>query len=433
MTALPWIAAALIGSTTVFLLWRGAIVLAVLLIGSHFLGWVDPASLEIAGWFDVHAAIMVIVAIAIAFGLARGIVRDSHFGLPMSILAGLWLMSLLAPVLRGESTLWLALNASKEFMTLFAYFAVVLYLRGERDLRMAWTVILLLGTYYCVIEIVAQFFGESLIRHMAVDHRQDVFGLWKLYLRFWPVILVLLFHAIFEYCQGRRSALLPLLLGIAGLLLTFFRSYLLAALAVIGLLLLLVRAARQSPRAVTELGVVAAFGVGVAILLAGQALMDAGDSFMFSGLRELREQSGGALAGRRAYAEMLLGLTTERPWFGFGFIERDAAVVQSLDLPVFAGASLGFIDAGWADVLVKFGYVGGALLVLTYLWIFKRALTLARRTESPLVRTRALTAAALVLVYLIVLPVHAPLTHSFGLLPLALVLGIVDGEARRAS
>jgi hypothetical protein len=161
--------------------------------------------------------------------------------------------------------------------------------------------------------------------------------------------------------------------------------------------------------------------------------MDASDSFMFSGLRELQDQSGGALAGRRAYSEMLFDLTSQRPLFGFGFIQRDSALVHSLSLPAFAGASLGFVDAGWADVLVKFGYVGGALLVLVYLWIFKRALALAGHTESPLVRTRALTAAALVLVYIIVLPVHAPLTHSFGVLPLALVLGIVDGEARRVS
>jgi hypothetical protein len=433
VNALPWIAAALVGSTTVFLVWRGAVVLALLLVASQFLGWVDPSQLEIAGAFDVHAAIMIIVAVALAFGLTRGVVRDSHFGTPMAILAALWLMSLLAPVLRQESTLWLAINASKEFMTLFAYFAVVSFLRSERDLRHGWAAIILVGMYYCVIEVIAQFLGPALIDRMAVDYRRDAFGLWKLYLGFWPVILVMLFHSVFEYCQGRRAALLPLLLGIAGLLLTFFRSYLLATLLVIVILLMLVRAARQSPRAITELTVICVFGVGVALLLAGEAFLDASDSFMFSGVRELREQTGGALGGRRAYTEMLFNLTSQRPLFGFGFVERDSALVQSLLLPMFAGASLGFIDAGWADVVVKFGYVGGALLLLTYLWIFKRALSLARRTESAVVRVRALTAAALVLVYIIVLPVHAPLTHSFGLLPLALVLGIVDGEARRES
>jgi hypothetical protein len=413
--------------------WRGAIVLAILLLASQFLGWVNPNSLAIAGAFDVHAGIMLIVMVAIAFGLVRGFPGGTRFAAPMTVLAGLWLMSMLAPVLRGESSLWLAVNASKEFMTLFAYFAVVLYLRSERDLRLGWTAILLLGTYYCAIEIIVQFFGLSLIQHMEVDHRQDAFGLWKVYLGFWPVILVLLIHSIFSYCQGRRAALVPLLLGLAGLLLTFFRSYLLATIAVVGLLLLLVRAARQSPRAVGELGIAAAVAVGLAILLAGQAFLEASDSFALSGLRELSDQSGGALAGRRAYAELLFNLTLQRPMFGFGFIERDSALFQSLSLPIASGATLGFVDAGWADALVKFGYVGGALLLLTYLWIFKRALAIARRTESSLVRTRALTAATLVLVYIIVLPVHAPLTHSFGLLPLALVLGIVDGEARRQS
>lgn len=432
MSALPWIAAALIGSSTVFLVWRGAIVFALLLLATGFLGWVDPHNLQIAGAFDVHAAIMVIVAIAIAFGLTRGVVRGTRFGAPMTVLACLWLLGLLMPVLRGESTLWLAINASKEFMVLFAYFAVVLFMRSQRDLRLGWTAILLVGGYYCVIELLAQFMGLSLIRHMAVDHRPDMFGLWKLYLGFWPVILVLLFYSVFEYCQGKRAALLPMLLGLAGLLLTFFRSYLLAAVVVIGILLLVVRAARQSPRAVTELAVLGVLAVGLAAMLAGQAFINASDSFMLSGLRELRDQTGGSLAGRRAYAEMLLELSSQRPMLGFGFLQRDSSLVQHLSLPVFAGASLGFIDAGWADMLIKFGFVGGIALLLVWIWILKRAFTLARGTDDPVVRTRALTAAALVLVYLMVLPVHAPLTHSFGLLPLALVLGILDGETRNS-
>jgi hypothetical protein len=433
MSALPWIAAALVGSATLFLIWRGTIIFALLLLASQFLGWVDPASLEIAGAFDVHAAIMVIIFIAMAFGLARGMVRHTHFGMPMTLLAALWLGATLMPVLRGESTLWLALNASKEFMVLFAYFGVVLFLRSERDLRTGWMAVLLFAGYYCAIELLAQFMSHSLIDHMAVDYRPDMFGLWKLYLRFWPIILVLLFYSVFQYCQGKRAALLPMLLAITGLLLTFFRSYLLASLVVIGALLLLVRAARQSPRAVTELGILGALAVGLAAMLAGQAFLEASDSFMLSGLRELSEGSGGALAGRRAYSEMLFNLTQQRPLFGFGFIERDAALIRDLDLPVFAGASLGFVDAGWADVLVKFGYLGGAALLLAYLWIFKRAFSLARQTDDDALRARALTAAALVLVYVIVLPVHAPLTHSFGVLPLALVLGMVDGEARNAS
>jgi hypothetical protein len=433
MSALPWIAAAIIGSATVFLLWRGAIVFALLLVATQFLGWVDPASLEIAGAFDVHAAIMVIIFIAIVFGLSRGWVGGTVFGAPMVMLACLWLMATLLPVLRGDSSFWLALNASKEFMVVFAYFGVVLFLRSEGDVRTGWTAILLVAGYYCVIEVIAQFMGRSLMTHMAVDYRQDLFGLWKLYLRFWPVILVLLFFSVFQYCQGRRSSLLPLLLGLGGLLLTFFRSYLLASIAVIAALLLFVPAARRSTRSATELAILGCLATGIALLLAGQSFTDVSDSLMFSGLRELREQSGGALAGRRAYAEMLFDLTQQRPLLGFGFIERDSQLVRSLDLPVFAGASLGFVDVGWADLLVKFGYLGGAALLLVYLWIFKRALSLAKHTDSPEVRARALTAAAMVLVYLIVLPVHSPLTHSFGVLPLALVLGLVDGEARISS
>jgi hypothetical protein len=409
------------------------LVLVLMLIATQFLGWVDPTHLEVAGAFDVHAAIITLVAIAIAFGLARGRVRATHFSAPFMALGAIWFAALLMPVFRHESTLWLALNASKEFMTLFAYFAAVLFLRSERDLRLAWTGLLICGVAYSLTEVAAQFLGQALISHMSIDYRPDEFGLQKLYLRFWPVILVTLLYAVFAYCQGRRSALPLLVIALAGILLTFFRSYLLATLAVVPALLVLVRAARDSRQATLELVTVFVFVVGIALLLAGQDFANASDSFMFSGLRELRDQSGGALAGRRAYAEMLFELASQRPLLGFGFIARDSELVHALALPSFAGSTLGFIDAGWADLLVKFGFLGGGALLSAYLWMFKRALRIARRTGSVEVRIRALTAAALILIYLIVLPVHAPLSNSFGLLPLALVLGILDGEARIAS
>jgi hypothetical protein len=89
---------------------------------------------------------------------------------------------------------------------------------------------------------------------------------------------------------------------------------------------------------------------------------------------------------------------------------------------------LGFLDKGDVDVAVKFGYVGRVILYGASLWVVMILLKLARRNMSPSLTVRALTMGAVVGVFLIVQPVHAPLSYSFGLLPLGIALGLIDRE-----
>ncbi len=432
MSAAVVMSAALIGSAGLMLLLRGAFVLALLVLGSHMLGWVDPMAMQVRGAFDLHAAAAVLIVFAIVGGITRlQALRGAHFRAPMLLLTSLWLLGVLGPTLRGETTLWLALNGSKQFMMLLAYFAAVLFLRNERDVRWAWLFLLGVGIYFCVLELLAQVLGLSLLSRLHFDYRRDSLDLWKVYVEFWPLVLIVLLYGTFQYVQGRRAYFILFLVGLAGLLLTFFRSYLMAALVVVPAVVMLARLKTGSAR--LELGVAAGLSIALVAVIAGSAWQGAADQFLLSAIDELRDQSGGALAGRRAHTAMLSVLATERPILGYGFLDRDAAAIQALGLPSFAGSVLGFVDAGWADVLVKFGYVGGVALYALFVWIGVRALRAARTTRRGDKTARALAAAALIGIFCLVQPVHAPLTYSFGLLPLALLLGIVDVESRLAA
>ena len=140
-----------------------------------------------------------------------------------------------------NSSLFFSLKASKEFMTAFTYFGVFLFLRTERDIEWGWRFLLWLGLYYSGLEILSQVFGEALLKHMTFDYRREAHWFWKVYVSFWPVMLITFLHSFFELTQYARRSHLSLILGLCGILLTFFRSYLLGVLCAIPLCLLLAR------------------------------------------------------------------------------------------------------------------------------------------------------------------------------------------------
>ena len=416
------------------ILWnRGAVLLAILLPASELLGFLDPMTLAIKGAFDIHALVMIIVVIMIAASLGRiGELRHARFFAPFMVLVAFWLCGWIMPVARGESTAWQALEASKEFMMLLAYPAVFLFLRTERESKLAWLLLIGLGAYYCVLEIVVQFAGLALLGKLTYFYRPDDFGLWKLYVQFWSVILYFFLYHFFAYLTHGKLRPGLLMLASLGLFLTFYRSYVLAAVVATPAVLLLARLPLTrmiKAGASAMVGLVAVIGA-TAVLATGQGadVTQIGRALVFSGVEEISNSSGGSLEGRREYGNNLYELADRRPWLGYGFINQESQFAQRLGLPGFAASVLGFVDKGSADIFVKFGYAGGAMVYAAFAWIALRAIGIARRTRTAALSAKALTVAAVILISFIVQVVHAPLSYSFALLPLALALGIVDRE-----
>ncbi len=416
------------------LLWnRGAIVGAIMLPASDFLGAIDPGVLMIKGAFDTFAMIMILLAVAMLASLGRiAELATAVFRKPFAILFTLWAYGLAAPILRGDSSAVLAINASKEFMMIMAYPAIFLFIRSGRDVSVAWGALAVLGVYYCVLEILAQIGGTSFMRILSYYYYPDDFGLWKLYVQYWPVILIFLLSSVFEYVMRGRLSWVSTLLGGVGLLLTFYRSYLLATVLAIpaSLLWARVRFGRMLVAGTAIVGglMLAFTAVSIASGYHGSSAAAVGDDLVLSGIRELRDGSGGSLAGRNAHASELLQLAGAHPLVGYGFVKQEAKLIQKLDLETFAGGMLGFVDKGNADVMVKFGYLGGGALYGAFIWIAVIAIKTARKDTQSVNAVHLLTIATLALIFLLVQPVHAPCTYGFALLPFAIALGIVDRE-----
>jgi len=413
---------------------RGALVIAMLIPASDFLGWIDPAVISIKGVFDTFAMIMIFVGLGLLLSVGRwSEIKYAGFRWPFFFMLLLCLYGLFAPVLRGDSTLALAINATKEFMVILAYPAVFIFLKTDREVRLGWKALVALGAYYCVMELLAQFGGVTFMHATSYYYRPDDFGLWKLYVQYWPVILVFLLSAIYSSVFERRMAWISVLIGGAGLFLTFYRSYLIATFAAIPLVAMMSR---------VKLGRIAVTGTALGIVVLGvlglvsassagegKGLAAVSDDLVLSSFRELADGSGSSLAGRKRHSTELMKLANAHPLIGYGFVKQEAALIQKLHLATFAGGMLGFVDKGDADVLVKFGYIGGAVLYGLFLWIMIAAVMRIRRSSSTTESVHLLVIATLAPIFLMVQPVHAPCTYGFALLPMFIAMALVDREA----
>jgi hypothetical protein len=151
------------------------------------------------------------------------------------------------------------------------------------------------------------------------------------------------------------------------------------------------------------------------------------DLFVMSGLAEMQTQKGGAIEGREVFAQDRRMILQQSLYSGYGFIDKDSKAGRRYQEHMI-GDMLGFIDKGDVDTALKFGAVGRALLYAIFAYVAWALIRLANQRLHPTLSGRCLALAATIVVFLVVQPFHAPLTYSFGLLPLGIALGLIERE-----
>lgn len=412
---------------------RAALILVIAVLGSSCFGLLDPMNFAVKGLFDNFLLFVLLFVVLSVISLRElGGLKHGIFVWLVWLYLLLWAFGVLLPVIKGYSGLFFALKASKEFLMILAYFAVFLFIRSQQEVEQAWRFIFIWSAIYSCIELATQLLGASMWNLLTYALRPEPPFFWKIYPPFWIVILVTFLHLYYELALGVKGRIALLGLAFVGLILTFFRSYLLATLVVVPALLFL---AKQG--VVKTMIRISAFVAGslicivlVSIMLGGglSAVEKLADDFVFSAIRELQDQTGGSLAGRAVFAEEREKILEKSPYIGFGFIEKQSEFGRSVSKHL-TGDMLGFIDKGDVDLKLKFGSVGFYFLLLVYVFFIGKAILLVRRGSiSQLLKVRVLTVVSLMTIYLLVLPVHAALTHGFAILPLFICLALVDRQ-----
>lgn len=416
----------------VTLLNRAGYVLLLLLPASQLFGLLDPMSFIAKGVFDYHALFLIVIVAGVMMSLSRlPELRGGLFFVPMLVFMGLWAYGVLYPVVQHYSTLFYSLKASKEFMMLAIYFGVFLVLRTQSHVDQAWRFIFILAMFYSLLEIAAQPLGGTLMQFFSYDYRPEGEYFWKVYLPFWPVILLGFTLAFFELAVGAARPITSLTVLGVGLLLTFFRSYLLASFAAIATVLLLSGQGflRTVGKGMVFTGVVGATLLIVAVLVGGsEGMRQLANAFIFSGVAEVTTATGGSLEARERYAKDREEIFERSPYIGHGFIDKESELGRKFRTLMTYGDTMGFVDKGDLDLKLKFGYIGTGIIYFLVLFMIVRLVRLSRGDWPPVFKARCLSVAAVLLVYLMVQPVHAALSFSFALLPLAIALGLVERE-----
>jgi len=347
---------------------------------------------------------------------------------PILILVFFYFYGVLYPVINGYSTLFYSLKSSKEFLMIFIYFSIILSIRSQKDIDKCWKIILFFGLYYSALELFVQVGRGSFVKYLVYDSRPEDFIFIKIYPPFWPFIMVALFYYSYSLLLKVSRQRLLFILSFLGLGLTFFRSYLLAFLFAVPAVMVL------SGRKISSLvvgGVGAAFLLFIVIIvfsyLSPNSKIDLIDKMLLSGVQEITSQSGGALKGREVFTKQRLEILEDNPIFGFGFIDKESSFGLNARKHIY-GDLLGFVDNGSVDVRMKFGWLGMIILYLNFIFMIGILIKQVKNIRAEKLQVRLLASASLILVYLIVQPVHAPLSNSFGIIPLFIILALVQRE-----
>lgn len=414
---------------------KGSLILMMLLPASEFLGFVDPMRIAVKGMFDIHALIVLIIFITIIVSLQKiQILASSNFIIPFIVFIFIWLFGVIYPYISGNSSIYYSLKASKEFMTIFSFFSIVLFFKTQKDIDFGWKCLIFFGIYYSILEITGQFVGPFLKSMMSYHMRREDVFFWKIYAPFWPVIIVALYYFYFEFALQKSKPVFKLGITAFGLLLTFFRSYLLATMVALPLVIIFTGVGFSLALLRTTLlgvfcGTCLIMLVFISFVMGSEALSVGSitDKFLVSAIKEVTTQSGGSLQGREKVTERRRELLSKSPYIGYGFIEKESKFGKQAKR-IVDGDNLGFIDMGLLDVPIKFGYIGFAVLMINIIYIFRSLIRMSKASENIIFKVRCLTIAAVLITFILVLPVHAPFTYSYGLLPLGISLGLIEKE-----
>lgn len=412
---------------------RGNLVLLLLLPASEFLGFVDPMRIAVKGVFDLHALFAVILLIAVASSARRyvDILPGAKFKWHMAIFFLFWCYGVLYPWSKGYSSLFYSLKSSKEFMTIFGYFAVLLFLKNRNEVALGWMYLCAFGLYYSFVEILGQFTGPSLSGILSYDMRPEEPIFTKIYVTFWPVILFALLYYFYSISRNVAKPYVRAFITLLGLMLTFFRSYLLATIVSVPLVLVLAgQGLGKSVYRILVLGVILSASFLAVSFTVGSGFGSVGhfsEKFVGSAITELATHSGGALLARERVAKVRERFLMRNPLTGYGFLDKDSALGRRVPWTI-KGDSIGFIDRGILDIPAKFGYAGCGAFLVTVFHMVVRLIFMARKFDDEWFKVRCMTVATILMISIAVLPVHAPLTYSFFLLPLGIALGLIEKE-----
>jgi len=381
-----------------------------LIVSTQFFGFVDHQTIEIEGLFNVMLFLnitMVISSIVLVI-LGRRSLKGARWFL-IGVTA-VFIFGTVNPVLNGHSGVFHAVTDGKDITT-YALLAYLLVNRRAFRYKNVERIFRILGVVLACILVYGRIAQHPLPAYDLLNENFPQQGI-RVSHEMYIYLGFLLTMARGLQTRFSQADLIILVIMFAGLAAQGHRSILLGAIGTVGLLAIYTGRLRVQMK-----------------LYAGAALCGM-LGFAFVGLEGIREllilpvqeilQQGGAIEARFRLNAIRWSYFVDRPWFGYGFIDNKSPLGQELVAKANSPHAqlLGTIDAGYIDLLTRFGIVGAVVILSAYLPFIRQALS--DRSKYVVV----MFGFYLFSLYVVSIT-WSPLTYEFGIVTISFVMFLI--------
>ncbi|MGD9504953.1 MAG: O-antigen ligase family protein [Syntrophobacteraceae bacterium] len=418
---------------------RELLVFWLLLIASQLFGIFHEYSFGLLGWFDINSMLVLICMFTIMLSLGNlGELRQSCFAVYFIFLFGFWAYGVILPTLAGWSSFYYCVRESKEYLNYIAYLSVFLFIKDLKQVKNCFRFMIFFAAYFTALELLPIFLGIRSVGWLQYAYRPEQVFLTKIYIPIFTIMVFVLLYKFFYSLNNETNIKYTLSLSfyVIGVLLSFYRAYILATVFSVGAVLVTLRRVRETFYFTASAVVTLLLAIFIIFSVTpSYSFSKMVDSFFASGIYELYTGKGGSLGARKTATKGRLKLIEEKLWTGWGFLNANSEGGRKLKQAVgrTASGSIAFVDKGYVDVAGKFGVIGAVGFYGVFVLLFMKLLRIARRVDKSdpgqkELLSRLYACAALLVVFLCVQLTHAPLTRQFGILPLAMILGLLDRQ-----
>jgi hypothetical protein len=384
-----------------------------LLASTQFMGFVDFAEFEIQGVLNVLFYLNVITIFSVVtLVIKNGIPNDKSFRF-LFVIAGVTGFGFLYPVLLGYSNISSSITDGKDFLCYF-FLAYLLLNKDTITTDSVYNVLTFIGLGLSIIVIIATTTGLTPPAYLLVQSElgpKD--GIHIAFSTFISLAFFLQLGHIIKNEFNFRHIYVVLVLLI-GVILQPHRSIFFGLLAGAAFVILY--------RSSFNLKIQVAFAIA-AVLGAACIFMktDALLSTFVEPVQEVLEQTG-AIGARKNINYFRWEEIRNRPLLGHGFINESSEFGESFYLASGSRFSqtLGTIDSGYVDTLVRFGIVGTIIILIQYIGI----VTIPFRIKNYGTVER-LMPAVFFATYFIISFTWSVFTYKHGIIPAAIAIYLI--------
>lgn len=395
-------------------------VLFYIVASTKFLGFFDMGLFVIGGIDFGFFSINIIILLSAFF--SKKWYKIDKFILPMLLtIVVLILYGVVNPYIKGYESFQQALIASKSFL----YFSIFFYMFGRRkeiDIYIIIKYLKLLGIYLAIILIISLFvyFTPPFYLESYIEYKDYV----RIYFPTYISLALFLFYVKWQKKMiSSKKMIFIFLILFSGLIIAGHLSLTMSTLFSLGFIYFIWHKKVSIDWYLFIKKTIYLFILIGIIFSSSEKLR----IFTVESVELIINGSDVALSSRDRYNEFRWDAINKKPYFGYGFIHKDAPIMKEFKTSATNRfmEKLGVVDSGYVDLLIRFGYIG----MFFYLIVFGIYLIRVFMQKKSLVYSLAMS--AFLFQYYFMNYTWSVFSFMHGIIPMSLAFFILFNSERR--